>query len=181
LTDQIALGVLTATFTRALVNEVIEVTGRREQPHGIDTAHHHRDPPRAAAGTSPALQRPRRFVERSASSTSNGPSIGPGPTRRCPPAPLFASSAHPKLFVLGFIKGKRRISVVMTSSHNGSPLASADTVFGHHSRHDICHGAADSGDRDRTPEGTPPAIGEDQLGSRLREIDYGRILCHFVS
>jgi hypothetical protein len=30
LTDRVALGVLTATFTLSLVDEVIEITGRRE-------------------------------------------------------------------------------------------------------------------------------------------------------
>lgn len=35
LTDRVALGVLTATFPRALVDEVIEATGRREQRHRL--------------------------------------------------------------------------------------------------------------------------------------------------
>ncbi len=39
LTDRVALGVLTATFTRSLVDEVIEITGRREQRNRMLPAH----------------------------------------------------------------------------------------------------------------------------------------------
>lgn len=39
LTDRVALGVLTATFTRALVDEVIETTGRREQRNRMLPSH----------------------------------------------------------------------------------------------------------------------------------------------
>lgn len=39
LSDRVALGVLTATFPRHLVDEVIEATGRREQRHRLLPAH----------------------------------------------------------------------------------------------------------------------------------------------
>ena len=39
LSDRVALGVLTATFPRSLVDEVIEVTGRREQRNRLLPAH----------------------------------------------------------------------------------------------------------------------------------------------
>src|ERR1035437_4398272 len=39
LSDRVALGVLTATFPRRLVDEVIEATGRREQRHRLLPAH----------------------------------------------------------------------------------------------------------------------------------------------
>ncbi|HEY8654787.1 MAG TPA: transposase domain-containing protein, partial [Dermatophilaceae bacterium] len=39
LSDRVALGVLTATFPRQLVDEVIEATGRREQRNRLLPAH----------------------------------------------------------------------------------------------------------------------------------------------
>ena len=39
LTDRVALGVLTATFPRALVDAVIAATGRREQRNRLLPAH----------------------------------------------------------------------------------------------------------------------------------------------
>ena len=39
LSDRVALGVLTATFPRLLVGEVIDVTGRREQRNRLLPAH----------------------------------------------------------------------------------------------------------------------------------------------
>jgi hypothetical protein len=39
LSDRVALGVLTATFPRQLVDEVIDVTGRREQRNRLLPAH----------------------------------------------------------------------------------------------------------------------------------------------
>ena len=39
LSDRVALGVLTATFPRLLVGEVIDVTGRREQRNRLLPTH----------------------------------------------------------------------------------------------------------------------------------------------